>query len=55
MTHTLKVEHNELTDEYYIILPNELLTRMGWSEGDKIEWKIKNNNSFVLKKIKEKK
>jgi len=48
MTYTLKVEQNELTSEYYIILPDELLKRVGWVEGDNIKWKPQKDGSFVL-------
>lgn len=53
MNYTLKVEHNEVTDEYYIVLPKKLLDQVGWVEGDKIKWKNNKNGSFSL--IKENK
>jgi len=52
MSYVLKVEYNEITDEYYVILPDSLLKEMKWKQGDKIEWKIKRDNSIILKKIK---
>jgi antitoxin component of MazEF toxin-antitoxin module len=52
MTYTLKVEHNELSDEYYVILPQELLNQVGWVEGDNIKWKPQKNGSFILTKEK---
>jgi len=52
MTYTLKVEHNELTDEYYVILPKELLNQVGWVEGDNIKWKKNKDGSFTLTKEK---
>jgi len=50
MTYTLKVEHNELTDEYYVLLPQELLNKVGWVEGDDIKWQPQKDGSFILKK-----
>lgn len=50
MNYTLKVEHNENSDEYYIILPKELLDQVGWVEGDTIKWKTNKNGSFTLTK-----
>jgi len=50
MNFTLKVEHNEHSDEYYIILPKELLDQVGWVAGDQIKWKINKNGSFTLTK-----
>lgn len=52
MTYTLKVERNEFTDEYYVILPQELLNKVGWAEGDNIKWKPQTNGSFILTKEK---
>jgi bifunctional DNA-binding transcriptional regulator/antitoxin component of YhaV-PrlF toxin-antitoxin module len=50
MTYTLTVEQNELTDEYYVLLPQELLNKVGWVEGDEIIWKHQKDGSFILKK-----
>lgn len=55
MTYTLTVEQNELTGEHYIILPDTLLKQIGWSAGDKIEWKVQKNGSFILKRKEKKK
>jgi len=54
MNYTLKVEHNENSDEYYIIFPEELLNLMGWVVGDEIKWKNNKDGSFSLTKINEK-
>jgi hypothetical protein len=50
MKYTLSVQQNELTEEYFIILPQELLDRVGWVEGDNIKWKPSINGSFILTK-----
>jgi len=52
MSYTLQVQYNELTDEYYIILPAELLKKMNWKVGDNLKWSLKKDKSIVLKKIK---
>jgi len=51
MTYTLKVEQNELTGEYYFILPETLLKEMNWKTGDNIEWVSNKNGTFTLKKV----
>jgi bifunctional DNA-binding transcriptional regulator/antitoxin component of YhaV-PrlF toxin-antitoxin module len=51
MTYTLKVEQNETTGEYYIILPEKLLKRMKWETGDNVEWTANKNGSVTLKKV----
>lgn len=49
--YTLKVEYNENSDEYYIILPKEFLDKAGWKEGDKIKW-TKKKDTYILTKVK---
>jgi bifunctional DNA-binding transcriptional regulator/antitoxin component of YhaV-PrlF toxin-antitoxin module len=51
MTCTLQVEQNEITGEYYIILPEKLLKRMKWKEGDNIKWSCHKDGSVTLKKV----
>jgi len=51
MNYTLKVEYNENSDEYYVILPKNLLKELKWKNGDQIEWKVKKDGSIVLKKV----
>ena len=34
MRWTVKVERDDFSEDYYIILPDEILEKMGWSEGD---------------------
>jgi len=50
MSYTLKIEHNGVTDEYYVPLPEELLNKLGWVEGNDITWKTQDNGSFLLTK-----
>lgn len=51
MTYTLTVEQNEVTGEYYILLPEKLLKKMKWKAGDRIEWIENKDRSYTLKKI----
>jgi len=51
MNYTLTVQYNETSDEYYIILPPDLLKKMKWNTGDKIKWTQK-KDSFILTKVK---
>ena len=34
MRWTVKVERDDFSEDYYIILPDEILEKMSWSEGD---------------------
>ncbi|NBW58320.1 AbrB/MazE/SpoVT family DNA-binding domain-containing protein [bacterium] len=49
-TYTLKVEQNEITEEYYVILPEQLLKKLNWKPGDTISWHIKKDGSIFVKK-----
>lgn len=51
-TYSLKVEQNELTGEYYIILPEQLLKKLDWKAGDKIKWILNKDNTITIKKVK---
>ncbi|NBW57684.1 AbrB/MazE/SpoVT family DNA-binding domain-containing protein [bacterium] len=50
-TFTLKVEQNEMTGEYYILLPEKLLNKIKWKAGDHIKWSLNKDGSFTLKKV----
>jgi len=52
MNYTLKVEQNEVTGEYYIILPKKLLKELNWETGDKIKWILNKDNTITIKKVK---
>ena len=53
MSYTLKVEQNEATGECFILLPEDLLEQMDWTEGDNIKWIDNRDGSFTLKKHEE--
>jgi hypothetical protein len=38
-------------DEYLITFPDELVVKVGWVEGDTLEWIDNKNGSFTLKKL----
>lgn len=41
----------EVDDEYYITLPDDLLDAADLLPGDEVEWISQNNGSYILKKI----
>jgi len=51
MAYTLKVEQNELTGEYYFILPETLLKELDWKSDDKIKWINNKDRTFTLEKV----
>lgn len=38
------------TGDVILPIPPELLERMGWSEGDTLEWKQADNGTWILSK-----
>lgn len=40
-------------DEYYVTLPEDLLTAVGFKEDDQIEFVNQNNGSYLIRKVKE--
>lgn len=42
------VEYNSDFDEYYVTLPDELTTTLGWEEGDVVEWQANKDGTVLL-------
>jgi hypothetical protein len=49
-TFTVPVEVDGPSGECYITIPDELLEKLSWKEGDELEF-IHNNESFIIKKV----
>ena len=49
----LKLQETE-DGELFFTIPDDILDRLGWKEGDEIQF-IEQNNGFLLKRIKYKK
>jgi AbrB family looped-hinge helix DNA binding protein len=47
------VEYNDDFDEYYITIPEELTDRLGWEEGDVMEWIVNKDGTVVLQRSEE--
>ena len=43
-------EEDPNTGDIILPIPPELLERMGWKEGDTLEWKQTDNGSWILSK-----
>lgn len=52
-TNVLEVMFNKETNDYYIELPDKLLSELNWKTGDNIKWTDNNDGSFTLTKEKE--
>ena len=50
MLYTTTVEEDE-NGEQFITFPDEVMSDLGWKEGDTIDWKDMGNGSFSLTKI----
>lgn len=45
------VEYNEDFDEYFLTLPDELLTNLGWEQGDMVEWRLNSDGTVLLERV----
>lgn len=41
----------EIDDEYYITLPEDLMEESNFNPGDEVEWVDQNNGSYLLRKV----
>ena len=48
--HTLQVK--ETNGEMYFELPDDLLDRLGWKEGDELSFEDKGDGSFIITKVR---
>jgi len=47
------VEYNDDFDEYYVTFPDEMIDRLGWEEGDVLEWIINKDGTVLLQRSEE--
>ena len=47
---TVSVEEDTTTGDLYLPFPNDMLEKLGWVEGDTLEWSVNDNGSFTLTK-----
>jgi bifunctional DNA-binding transcriptional regulator/antitoxin component of YhaV-PrlF toxin-antitoxin module len=52
-TYQTTVEYNEDFDEYYVVLPEELVERLAWEEGDVVEWLINKDGTVLVERVDE--
>jgi phytoene/squalene synthetase len=45
------IQEDPETGDLLLPLPQELLDRLGWKEGDDLEWKQSKNGAWVLAKV----
>jgi|LakMenEpi03Aug12_release.lakeMendotaPanAssembly.Ray.scaffolds.fasta_scaffold37089_13 hypothetical protein len=49
--HTIPVEEDPITGEQYITFPKESIQKLGWKEGDTLQWVDNYDGSFTIKKL----
>ena len=47
---TVPVEKDSTNDEYFFTLPEELVEKLSWKEGDEVEYIDNGDGSFLIKK-----
>lgn len=45
----MEIEYNEELDEYFIIIPEKILNRLGWEDGDYIDELIEDDMLKLFK------
>ena len=50
---TLVVQEDPETGEAFIELPQRLLEKLGWKEGDDLQWIQDANGNWTIKKVEE--
>lgn len=50
MNNTLEVQENSETGELYLHFTPDMLSQMGWHEGDVLEWFNKGDGSFYIQR-----
>lgn len=46
------VEEDLITGEQWITFPPELMKKLGWKEGDELEWIDNHNGTYTIRKVK---
>lgn len=46
----LPVEVDTVNDDYYVTLPEDLLSQLNWKEGDMLNWIDRGEGTFEIKK-----
>ena len=46
-----KVEEDLITGEQWITFPPELMNKLGWKEGDELEWIDNHNGTYTIRKV----
>lgn len=49
-TWEVKTHENPETGEIILPIPPELMSRLGWKEGDQLEWKQEETGAWILSK-----
>lgn len=52
MTYTATVECDDVTGDFLVVLPPDLLVAVGWRQGDTVEWTIE-DDCLCLKRVTE--
>jgi bifunctional DNA-binding transcriptional regulator/antitoxin component of YhaV-PrlF toxin-antitoxin module len=48
------VKYDEHSENYYIVLPDESVSNLGWNENDSVSWTDNGDGSFTVKKVENK-
>lgn len=47
MKYTATVEYDDATGEYFVVFPPAFLDKIGWREGDTLEWTVEEDRLIL--------
>jgi len=50
-----QIKYDEIHDEYYLVLPDEMMEKLGWNVGDTLVWTIYDDDKVGVRKYTESK
>ena len=50
---TTVVEYDAITQDYFVTIPDEILQKLTWEEGDSIEFEVTDNKQIILSKVED--
>lgn len=50
MKYISQIEYDDLSGDYILPIPEDLLDAMGWVEGDTLKWEFEDEDTLTLRK-----
>ena len=53
-SYTITLDEDPETGDLILPLPDEVLARAGWAEGDTLNWLVQDDGSIIVSKVEQK-